>query len=358
MSRLVAVEPALPLTSYPQHEITATLGPLLATDPGRRVLLERLHAGAGVDRRHLALPLASYGDLGGFTAANDRFIALGTDLAARALDAALTTAGLHPADVDFLLLTSVTGIAAPSVDLLVMDRLGMRPDVRRMPSFGLGCAGGAAGLGRVHDYLVGHPGEVAALVCVELCSLTLQRGDDSTANLVASAIFGDGAAAAVLTGADHGARAETDLPQVVGSRSMVLPGTQEALGWRVGGDGFRIVLAPGLPEAIAEHLGAQVHRLLADHGLAASDVGTWVVHAGGPRILDAVQSALGLPPEALWASRASLAAVGNLSSASVLHVLRTTTDRATPSPGSTGVLLAFGPGVSIDLVLLRWQQER
>lgn len=356
MSRLVAVATALPPHVYQQAEITATLGPLLAPDSTRRALLERLHASSGVQTRHLALPLDAYPGLTSFRQANDLFISLGTDLAAQALKQALDTSGLEPAEVDFLLFTTVTGVAAPSIDALLVERLGLRPDVRRMPSFGLGCAGGAAGLARVHDYLVGHPDEVGVLVSLELCSLTLQRDDDSTANLVSSAIFGDGAAAAVLVGAT---RRDDDVrsPVVIDGRSRIITGTDDALGWNVGDSGFRIVLSAGLAEVIHSHLAAEVAALLSPYGLTSRDVGAWIVHAGGPKILDAVVAALDLSGDALDASRDSLASVGNLSSASVLHVLHTTLGTDRPAPGTVGVVMAFGPGVGIELVLLRWPEK-
>jgi len=363
MSRLLAVAPALPPHMQPQAEITSMLGPLLAPDPGRRALLERLHAASGIRTRHLALPLAAYAGLGSFRQANDLFISLGTDLAAQALKRALDLAGVQPAEVDLLLFTTVTGVAAPSIDALLVERLGLRPDVRRMPSFGLGCAGGAAGLASAHDYLVGHPRQVAVLVCLELCSLTLQRGDDSTANLVSSAIFGDGSAAAVLvgdewaTGDETGGAGHGSGPSVVASRSRLFPGTQDALGWQIGDSGFRIVLSAGLPDVIQAHLAEEVAALLAPHGLTSADVGAWVVHAGGPKVLDAVCAALDLPAEALDASRESLATVGNLSSASVLHVLHTIDGRGRPADGTVGVVIAFGPGVGCEFVLLRWPTE-
>lgn len=348
MSRLVAVSPALPPHVYPQDEITATLGPLLTTTPDRHALLRRLHASSGVRTRHLALPLETYAGLTTFRAANDTFVRLGTDLAADAATRALQQAGLEPADVDYLLFTTVTGLSAPSIDALLVGRMGLRPDVTRMPSFGLGCAGGAAGLGRVHDHLTGHRDQVALLVALELCSLTLQHDDDSPANLVASGIFGDGAGAAVLVGEDHPAAAGA--AEVVGSRSRIFAGTEDQLGWEVGDSGFRIVLSAGLPAVIEANLAAEVDHLLTAHGRTRDDVGAWVVHAGGPKVLDAVTSALALAPTALDVSRASLAAVGNLSSASVLHVLSTT--NGTWRAGSCAVVMAFGPGVGVDLVLL------
>ncbi|MDT0164830.1 3-oxoacyl-[acyl-carrier-protein] synthase III C-terminal domain-containing protein [Actinotalea sp. AC32] len=352
MSRVVSVARALPGPALPQAEITATIAPLVAPDQRSRALLEKVHASSGVTTRHLALPLDRYPALTDFGSANDRFREIGTELAARAVRDALDLAGLAPADVDHLLLTSVTGVTAPSVDALVAARVGLRPDVRRTPSFGLGCAGGAAGLARVHDYLVGHPADVALLVCVELCSLTLQHGDSSAANLVASGLFGDGAAAAVMVGVDHPAAAG---PHVVGAASRLYPGTEDVLGWEVGASGFRIVLSAGLPDLVETHVAADVEGLLAAHDLKVEDVEAWVVHAGGPRILDAVQGALRLPATALDRSRSSLAEVGNLSSASVLDVLARVMAQP-PGPGSPGLVLAFGPGVSSEAVLLRWPE--
>ena len=368
MSRLVAVAPVLPRHVHPQAEISATIGPLLtdrpAADDGaprasRAAALRRLHAGSGVVTRHLALPLAEYPTVTSFTTANDHFVRVGLDLAAEATTAALDAAGLGPRDVDLVLFTSVTGISAPSLDALLVGRLGMREDVRRMPSFGWGCAGGAAGVARVHDYLVGHPHDVALLVSVELCSLTLQHGDDSTANLVSSGLFGDGGAAVVVVGSERvlpgeGAGPRAAAPVVLDSRSRLYPATEDQLGWRVTEGGFRIVLSAGMPSVVRAHLEDDVRALLEPHDLKVRDVAAWVVHAGGPRILDAVQEALDLDPEALDGSRASLAAVGNLSSASVLHVLAGTMADP-PPPGSHGVMVAFGPGVSCELVLLRWE---
>lgn len=357
MSRIVAVSPVLPDHVYSQAEITAEIAGLVTRDPRRRALLERVHASSGIDTRHLALPLEKYAGLSSFGETNDVFLREGADLGARAVTEALTAAGLRPRDVDHLFFTTVTGVSAPSLDALLVERLGLRPDVRRVPSFGLGCAGGAAGLARVHDHLVGHPDEVAVLLSVELCSLTLQHDDDSTANLVACGLFGDGAAAAVLVGDRRAAALGLEGPAVVGTRSTLYPGTAGDLGWQVGGSGFRIVLSGGMADTVAAHAAEDVAALLAPVGAGTADVARWVVHPGGPKILDAVADALGLPAEALARSRASLARAGNLSSAAVLHVLADTLEGPPPDPGALGAVLAFGPGVTAELVALRWPEE-
>ncbi|MBU4214128.1 MAG: type III polyketide synthase [Actinobacteria bacterium] len=355
MSRVVAVAPVLAGHRYGQAEITAHIGPLLCSDPDRLSVLTRFHEASGVRTRHLALPLARYTALDSFDDANDLFQTIGADLAEDAVRAALKAAGLAPTDVDFLLFTTVTGVGAPSIDALLVQRLGLRPDVRRLPSFGLGCVAGASGLARVHDYLVGHPDDVALVVSVELCSLTIQHGDDSTANLVSSGLFGDGAAAVVMVG-DRRAVGHDGL-DVIGTRSGVYPDTTGMLGWDVGGSGFRIVLGAGLADVVEAHLRTDVEALLAPHDAAVAEVAAWIAHPGGPRILDAAAHALGLGEHALDRSWRSLAAIGNLSSSSVLHVLADTLADGAPPPGGLAVLFAFGPGVSAEVVLLRRPEE-
>ena len=355
MSRVVAVSPVLAGHRYEQAEITTHIGPLLSSDPGRLAALARLHAASGVRTRHLALPLERYAGLHSFGDANDLFLTIGADLAEDALRRALTAADLAPTDVDFLLFTTVTGVGAPSIDALLVERLGLRPDVKRLPSFGLGCVAGASGIARVHDYLAGHPDDVALVVSVELCSLTIQHGDDSMANLVSSGLFGDGAAAVVMVG-DRRAGSRDGL-DVLGTRSGVYPDTTGMLGWDVGGSGFRIVLGAGLADVVEARLRADVETLLAPHGAQVADVAAWVAHPGGPRILDAAAQALTLGEHALDRSRRSLAAVGNLSSSSVLHVLADTLVDGAPPPGRLAVLFAFGPGVSAEVVLLHRPEE-
>ncbi|HTL41570.1 MAG TPA: 3-oxoacyl-[acyl-carrier-protein] synthase III C-terminal domain-containing protein [Pseudolysinimonas sp.] len=351
MSRIVAVAPALPEHSYAQHEITAELSELITSDTTRRAVLERFHAASGIGTRHTVLPIERYRDLGDFGASNDIWIREGTALAARAVSAALDSAGLAAADVDYLLFTSVTGIAAPSIDARLVPVLGLRGDLKRMPSFGLGCVAGAAGLARVNDYLMGHPDEIAVLVSVELCSLTLQRGDDSVANFVASGLFGDGAAAVVVAGDRRAAELGLPGPEILGSRAELYPDSESVIGWDIGGTGFRIMLTAAVSDTIDANIAHDVSGLLAQHGLTRADVGAWVAHPGGPRVLEAFERGLQLERSDLAASWRSLDAVGNLSSSSVLHVLADMLDQP---EGTHGVLFALGPGVTSEYVLLRW----
>lgn len=345
MSRIASVAPVLPEFAYTQREITAELAPLISSVPARRAVLERLHAASGITTRHTALPLERYRELGTFRQTNDIFIEVAVELGERALRAALAEAGLEPPDVDLIMFTSVTGISAPSIDGLLVSRLGLRADVKRLPSFGLGCVGGAAGLARVNDYLAGHPTEVGVLLSVELCSLTLQRNDETMANFVATGLFGDGAAAVVLVGDE---RAEPGI-RILDTRSSFYPDTTEAIGWNIGDTGFEIVLTPGVAEVIERHFPGEVEAFLADSSLTVGDVDVWVAHPGGPKILDAFASSLGLDRAHFALSWATLDRVGNLSSAAVLHVLA---DTIAAGSRGTGLLFALGPGVSAEFVLL------
>ncbi|MEV6006248.1 3-oxoacyl-[acyl-carrier-protein] synthase III C-terminal domain-containing protein [Streptomyces sp. NPDC051976] len=353
MTRIAAVHGVLAGHRYAQREITDMVARACLPPGADRRLLDRLHIDAQVRSRTMALPLDAYDALDGFGAANDTFITAATALGATAVRGALHSAGVSPADVDLLMFTSITGIATPSVDARLVGRLGLRPDVRRLPLFGLGCAGGAAGLARMHDYLLGRPGDVAVLLSVELCSLTFQRNDASVANLVATGLFGDGAAAVVACGADRTEAAAG--PTVVDTRSSLYPDTEHLLGWDITDSGFRIVLDAGVPDAVRRHLGDDVRGFLDEHGLKPKDVAAWVCHPGGPKVLDAVEDALELPGGALDLTRRHLAAVGNLSSSSVFHLLRDTlAAERPPPPGSPGLLMAMGPGFACELVLLRW----
>lgn len=355
MSTIAAVRGALPGHVHAQQDITDVLADVVLPDDAqrdKRALLRRVHASAGVTTRHLALPLADYAGLDGFGAANDAFIDVGTTLGENAIAAALNAAGLAPSDVDLLVTTSVTGIAAPSLDARLVARLGLRDDVKRLPIFGLGCVAGAAGIARLHDYLLGHPDGVAVLLSVELCSLTFQKDDDSTANLVATGLFGDGAAAVVMVGAAHPLAGSG--PRVLATRSRMYPDTERVMGWDIGGSGFRIVLAATVADVVEKYLRDDVDAFLGGHGLEVADVGTWVAHPGGPKVIDAIVRALELDPAALGVTRRSLERIGNLSSSSVLHVLHDTLAEGLATPGTPGVMLAMGPGFCAELVLLQW----
>ncbi len=341
---------AFPKHYYPQNVLSAAFrrywdGKL--EDPR---LFERLHAHVGVDGRYLVLPREAYETVSSFGETNEIWIQAATDLAEEAASCALARAGMGPSDLDALFFVSITGISSPSIDARLINRMGLAPRIRRTPIFGLGCVAGAAGLARAADYVRAYPSHTALLVAVELCSLTIQRDDLSIANLISSGLFGDGAAAVIVAGAER----EKAGPRIVATRSIFYPGTEDVMGWNISENGFRIVLSPEVPEMARKHLGRDADEFLAGEGLKRSDIGCWLLHTGGPKVLEAMQDALGLHDGELSVSWECLRKAGNLSSASVLQVLEETMEQRRPAPGTWGMLAAMGPGFCSELVLLRW----
>ena len=348
--KIVNAASALPKYSYDQSAVSAALAGVWSDGDARAQALERLHARCGVGRRHFVLPLEAYDKITRWGQANDLWIEHAQQLGYHAICRAITPAGITPREIGSLYFTTVTGVASPSIDARLMNRMDLPPNLKRVPLFGLGCVAGAAGIARAADYVRAFPDEVAVVLAVELCSLTWQRDDVSIANLISSGLFGDGAAAVVVAGA------KTPYPglSVVATRSTFYPNTEKVMGWDISEKGFQIVLSPDVPRMVEEHLREDVDGFLADHDLSRRDISSWIIHTGGPRVLEAVASALELPDGALDLSWESLGDVGNLSSASVLCVLEKFLRRNAEEPGSYSVLAAMGPGFCSELVLLQW----
>ncbi len=350
MTRIAGVASAFPRQYYRQEQIAEALRRHWDNGLENPKVLERLLTRVGVDGRYLALPIEAYDDLTTWGKSNDAWIEVAEDLAEQSICRALTRAGLCEADLDAIFFVSVTGVASPSIDARLMNRMKLRTDIKRNPIFGLGCVAGAAGLARAADYVRAFPKQCAVLVSVELCSLTWQRKDLSVANLISSGLFGDGSAAVIVAGSGRNASG----PQVLGTRSSFYRGTEHVMGWDISEEGFRIVLSTEVPEMVRKHLARDVDGFLADHNLARSDIDTWIMHTGGPKVLDATAESLDLPDGALDVSWQTLRRVGNLSSTSVLLVLEEFMNRRRPAIGSYSILAAMGPGFCSELVLLRW----
>jgi alkylresorcinol/alkylpyrone synthase len=348
--KIAGVGSAFPKHYYPQEALSAALKKYWADRLTNPDVVDRMHAHAEIDGRHLALPVDAYYELNTWGQANDAWIECAQELGEQALCRALSGPGLSPRDIDALFVVSVTGIASPSLDARLVNRMAMSPRIKRIPIFGLGCVAGAAGIARAADYVRSFPHQVAALLSVELCSLTLQREDVSMANLISAALFGDGAGAVIVAGSE----CKFDGAEILDTRSIFYPQTEHIMGWDISEKGFQIVLSPQLPQLIVDHLGHDADGFLSDHGLTRKDIGCWILHTGGPKILEATATALGLSRRDLDASWECLRKVGNLSSASVLLVLEDVFKRRRPEAGTYSLLAAMGPGFCSELVLLRW----
>ena len=348
--RIVSAASALPRNYYPQQVLGAALKQYWGDRIENPRLMDLLHANVGVDGRYLALPMESYLGLTTWGKANDVWIETAEKLGSQAICCALRRGGVAPKDLGAFFFVSITGVCSPSIDARLVNRMGLSPNIRRVPIFGLGCVGGAAGIARAADYVRAYPKQVAVVLSVELCSLTWQRDDLSMANLISCALFGDGAAAVLVAGAES----ELPGPEIVDTRSTFYPDTEDVMGWHVSEQGFGIMLSPEVPDVVRTHLGNDADQFLAEHNLTRDDIGCWIVHTGGPKVLRAAEDALGMKEGDLAVSWDCLRKTGNLSSASVLLVLEEVMTRRRPDPGTWSVLAAMGPGFCSELVLLRW----
>ena len=353
MSRIAAVASALPPRYHTQQEVFDELvkhwGPRMESP----ALLERFHRRVGVDGRYFALPLEDYARLERWGQFNAEWLRVAEDLGEEAINRALDRAGLKKEQIGALLTVTVTGVASPSLDAHLCNRMGLPAHVRRTPIFGLGCVAGASGIAQAADYVRAYPDQVAVLLSVELCSLTWQRNDLSIANLISSGLFGDGAAAVIVAGSQVELPAAAG-PEVVATASTFYPNTEEAMGWDIGEEGFKIVLSPEVPAIVKKYLAGDLAAFLEANGLRREQITSWVLHTGGPKVLEAMAEGAGVTREECALSWESLRKVGNLSSASVLFVLEDTIEQQRPEPGSYGILAAMGPGFCSQLVLLKW----
>ncbi|MDD9950360.1 MAG: type III polyketide synthase [Zetaproteobacteria bacterium] len=353
--KIVSVGTALPENYYPQDEILRFFREHFwdraGVDPDQ---LQRIADNVQVAGRYFAVSLEQMSALRDFGQANRTWLDKAVQLGGDALLEAFERSSLCADEIRTLVSTTVTGIATPTLEARLMNRLQLPSQIRRVPLFGLGCVAGVAGIARVSDYLRAYPAEVGVLLSVELCLLTLQRDDVSVENFIGSSLFGDGAAAVTLMGAQHPAYASLDGPRVLATRSIFYPDTEAVMGWDVRPTGFKLLLSPQVPQLVREHLRQNVECFLAEQGLGLSDIASYVCHPGGPKVLQAIEESLQTPAGALQVTWGQLKRCGNLSSASVLFVLRETMERRRPPQGSYGLMIALGPGFCSELVLLQW----
>ncbi|MFE5141393.1 type III polyketide synthase [Streptomyces fagopyri] len=358
MPHIAVVEGLLPPHRYTQDEIAESVTAFMSRFPsgGSRGVspwvAKRMSANAGVRQRSFSVPLEEcLADIS-FAEASRTQRRATTRFGTEALTAALARAGVRPEDVDALLSTSYTAIGTPLWDLEVLRRAGLRPDVRRVPMNGLGCVGGVALIARMHEYLRGNPGHVAVGLAVEPAFVLAGQGGPTRSRLAEWALFGDGSAAVVMAG-DERVLGLPVGPSVVDTHSVVVPDSARMAGWYLDGDRFQTLLDPQLPGMVSGSVRPPVQTLLNRNGLELKDIGTWACHAGSKKMLDTMAEGLGVEEEALRHAYGVLTDCGNMASVTVLHALRDALADQ-PVPGSWGVVLAVGPGLVYEAVLLRW----
>jgi len=329
----------------PQSEVVETARGLFA---GRYSEFDRLSAvfsTAGIDTRHAVEPIGWYAEPRGWPERTEAYLRGAQALFLAAARSALAEAGLYAADVDAVVTVSSTGIATPSLEARAHRELGLRDDVLRTPVFGLGCAGGVTGLGLAARLAEARPGSLVLFVAVELCTLAFRLDKLTKANIVATALFGDGAAACLLR-----AGGEEGLAEVEGSGEHTWPETLDIMGWNVDPEGFDVIFARAIPPFAERHMRSALSDILGRHGLEPADVGRFVCHPGGRKVVEALETALALPDGALDHERTVLARYGNMSAPTVLFVLQAALTAGAPERMA---LAALGPGFTASELTLR-----
>jgi alkylresorcinol/alkylpyrone synthase len=340
--RLLGIATAVPPYSLDQNHVIRRVRALFEGAPALEQLLP-VFVNTGIRTRYSCVPIDWYDRPHGWAERNRIYGASALDLVETTTKQLLTRTGLDKRAIDAVVTVSTSGIATPSLDALLIERMGLRPDVRRLPIFGLGCAGGVIGLARAANLAMAAPGETVLCVVVELCTLSFRRDDWSKSNIVATALFGDGAAGALLSTAGRG-------PLIVASGEYTWPGSLEIMGWEIADDGFSAIFSRDIPQLVTTRLRGAAEGFLGRHGLALADIDRFVCHPGGAKVVTALEDAFGLRYGTLAGARAILHDYGNMSAATVLFVLD---QMLAYAPGwNLALLTALGPGFTAGFTVL------
>ncbi|MGD0909322.1 MAG: 3-oxoacyl-[acyl-carrier-protein] synthase III C-terminal domain-containing protein [Candidatus Acidiferrales bacterium] len=340
-------------TAVPPHLLTREvvkqcIGDVFSLDGMRLEAIRNVIDNSHIDQRHSVFPVEYVIEPRPLAQINVEYKQKAVELGMEATASALARAEMSPSDVDLLITVSCTGVMIPSLDAYIATEMGFRSDVRRLPITELGCAAGAAGLGRAWEYMNAFPDRTALLVAVELPTLTFQRKDFSQANLISAVLFGDGAAGVVVTGR------EAPGPRIIASECFLFPNSLDAMGFDLRDSGFHIVLSKDVPQLIREKVRGLADGFLARQGLTRHDISAFLLHPGGQKLLSFMEAELDLTSADTEISWDVLRRFGNLSSASVLFILQETMTRREMPPESYGLLMAFGPGFTAEMILLQW----
>ncbi|HEX6441551.1 MAG TPA: 3-oxoacyl-[acyl-carrier-protein] synthase III C-terminal domain-containing protein [Stellaceae bacterium] len=343
--RLAAIATAVPGYPLDQEAAAEHVKRLFAGAPQLDHLLP-VFANSGIRRRYSAVPLNWFAEPHGWPERNSLYLDTAVELLDAVAGRVLDAAGIAADDIGAIVVASTTGIATPSLDAVLIERLRLPRNIQRLPIFGLGCAGGALGLARAATIATAMPDRAVLFLVVELCSLTFRRDDLSKSNIVASALFGDGAAGLLL-------RCGGDGPAIAATGEHTWPDSLDVMGWEVVEDGLKPVFSRDIPRLVAAELGPVAAGFLAQRSLASADIGRFACHPGGPKVIAACEEAFGLAPGTLDHERTVLRDYGNMSAASVLFVLDRVLASASKEPWRHALMTALGPGFTAGFVLLQ-----
>ena len=344
--RIISVATALPPYRIGRDEAKEFARGMFSEAHGDLERLLKVFDNTNIDGRYFCVPPTWFEGAHGFTEKNALYVEHALDLSEKAARRALDRAGALPEDVGGIFFVSTTGLSTPSLDSKLIFRLGLSEHTRRLPIWGLGCSAGVAGLARAADHARLYPGELSLLVGVELCGLTFQRGDLSKANLVATSLFADGAAAALIGSGAGG-------PELIGSHSTIWPQTEDVMGWDLVETGLKVRISRSIPTLVRRRMPGDLLRACASAGVSPEDIVHYLFHPGGTRVLDALEEVLGLESGGLVLPREVLREFGNMSSVTVMFVLERFLHGREFVAGEHGVLSALGPGFSAEHVFFR-----
>lgn len=348
MPRIAGVSTVVPDYRLPQAQARALAYETFKDTPGIDLLLS-VFDNSMIDYRYFAKPIEWYLQPHTFTETNDVYIQSALDLSQRAVEEVCGQAGIAIRDIDVVIFVSTTGLSTPSIDARLFNILPFDKHIKRMPLWGLGCAGGAGGIARAFDYANAYPDAKVLVIAVEFCSLAFQPKNQTKSNVIATALFGDGVAACLVTGD----KVHTGGPNILGSLSTIYPDSLDVMGWRITGEGFHVVLSKDIPSIIRSLVKENILELAQAHELDLHDIKHFVAHPGGKKVLEAICEALGITDHDLRHSSGVLRDYGNMSSVTVYFILQRFLEES-PKQGEYGLISALGPGFSSELVLVQW----
>jgi alkylresorcinol/alkylpyrone synthase len=346
MPKIIAAATAIPPHNIPQEFAAEyALRHFQSQFPDIERLLP-VFKSSRVESRQFCVPPEWFMTPKSFAEKNNTYIEWATRLGADSASKCMEKAGLRPDEIDHIIFVSTTGLATPSIDARLINILNLRADIKRTPIWGLGCVGGVMGLSRAADYVRAYPESRVLLVAVELCGPTFQFNDRSKSNLVATALFGDGAAAVIISG-------DGDGPEILGSQSTTWPDSLDIMGWNFLDEGMQVVFARAIPSIVSKYTLQSTLKFLAGFGLALEDIRHFLIHPGGAKVIDAYKSALCFDSDRLALSEGILREHGNMSSVTILYILERFLGLKKNMTGGYGIMTALGPGFSSELILLK-----